>query len=100
MILRASALSSSLFIVFALFSTWLIPGPDNILGTSCITPSGYLCQNPVYDHFTGNIIVTLGQITGTNWTTSNFVFVPQGTQLIPKGIPSVSLKGVWGQEIP
>lgn len=46
--------------------------------TACITPPGFLCQSPVYSNSTGNIVVTLGQDTGTSWLTSNFVFVPQG----------------------
>ncbi|MGD0729525.1 MAG: hypothetical protein ABR981_05605, partial [Candidatus Micrarchaeaceae archaeon] len=49
----------------------------------------YVCQNPIYNHTTGIISVYLGQDTGSNWTTTSFVFVPIGTQ-INKGIPSIS----------
>lgn len=43
----------------------------------------------IYLHNTGVIYVTLGQNTGTNWTTANFVFVPQGTPN-SAGIPAIS----------
>jgi hypothetical protein len=58
-------------------------------GEQCIAASGYLCKNPVYNHSTGNIIVTLGQDTGTNWSTANFLFVPQGTTVL-NGVQSIS----------
>jgi hypothetical protein len=45
----------------------------------CVANTEFLCQNPVYNH-NGDIVVTLGQGTGANWTSANFVFVPQGTQ--------------------
>ncbi len=59
----------------------------------CVAADGYLCQNPVYNHITGNIAVILGQNTGQNWATANFVFVPQGTPLsngLPVGISFTS----------
>ena len=69
----------------ALFSLGVFSG-SNILGTACIAGSGYLCQTPVYGHSTGNIIVTVGQNTGTSWTSANFIFVQQG-QAATGGLP-------------
>ncbi len=44
--------------------------------TSCIAGPGYFCSNPVFDHTSGNIIVQIGQSTGTDWTAVNAIFVP------------------------
>src|SRR5271156_5026084 len=52
----------------ALFSLGVFNG--NSLGTACVAASGYYCQTPIYSHTTGNIIVTVGQSTGTNWQTA------------------------------
>jgi hypothetical protein len=71
---------------------------SSLLGNACIASSGYLCQKPVYNHANANIIVTLGQNTGTNWVTANFVFVPQGTPVVA-GIPTSLVQtgiSVWG----
>jgi uncharacterized membrane protein (UPF0136 family) len=62
----------------------------------CIPDSEFICQMPVYNHLSGRIIVTIGQNTGSNWTSANFVFVPQGTlahqiyQPVNAFIPNVS----------
>jgi hypothetical protein len=77
------ALALFLFLSIGTFTTQLPPSPP------CIGASGYYCQNAKYNQATGNIIVTLRQETGTNWTTANFVFVPQGTTT-SNGIPSIS----------
>ncbi len=70
----------------ALFSLGVFSG-NNILGTACIAASGYLCQNPVYLHTNGQIKLTVGQNTGSSWTTANFVFVPQGASKTA-GVPT------------
>ena len=72
----------------ALFSLGVFSGA-NLLGNACIAQSGFYCQNPIYSHSNGNIIVTLGQNTGTNWAGANFVFVPQGTPSTT-GVPGVN----------
>ncbi len=64
-------------------------GQNNLLGSQCIASSGYLCQDSVYPHTSSSILITVGQDTGTNWATANFVFVPQGTQT-NDGIPLIS----------
>jgi hypothetical protein len=46
--------------------------------SSCIAISGYYCQNAIYSHMIAKIFVTIGENTGTNWTSANFIFVPQG----------------------
>jgi hypothetical protein len=58
------------------------------LGLICVASSGYVCQNPVYNHSTAVIFVTLGQNTGTSWTSANFIFIPQGQALGVDGLPS------------
>jgi len=73
----------------ALFSLGVFSG-NALLGNACVAQSGFLCQNPVYSHTSGNIIVTLGQNTGTNWAGANFVFAPQGTPTVA-GIPGTSV---------
>jgi hypothetical protein len=85
----------------ALFSLGVFSS-SNLLGTACIASSGYLCSNPSYGHGTlgttpwpaGNIIVTVGQNTGTSWATANFVFVPDGTALTASGVPNINFNGV------
>lgn len=64
--------------------------PNPLLGSACVAQAGYLCQSPSYNHITGNIAVTIGQNTGTRWTTANIVFVPQGTATTNGGIPAIS----------
>ena len=71
----------------ALFSLGVFSG-SNLLGSACVASSGYLCQSPVYSHSNGQIFVTLGQNTGTNWASANFVFVPEGTPNT-NGLPSL-----------
>jgi hypothetical protein len=63
-------------------------GGASTVGTTCIASVGYICQSPIYNHNTGNIVVTLGQNTGTTWTAAGFVFVPQGTSTAG-GIPNI-----------
>ncbi len=75
----------------ALFSLGVFSGKGQ-LGTVCIAFAGFSCQSPTYDHTSGNLIVTIGQNTGTNWVTANIVFVPQGTAT-SSGIPSVTWVG-------
>jgi len=62
---------------------------SSLNANGCIAVSGYLCRGALYDHTTGNIIATLGQNTGSNWLTANFVFVPAGTAFVA-GLPAVS----------
>jgi|GEM_PF-681120 hypothetical protein len=80
------ALSIIAFLVYIFFFATAIQLGGGILGTTCIASSGYLCQNPIYQHSSGYIIVTLGQSTGTSWTSANFMFVPQG-QAVASGLP-------------
>jgi hypothetical protein len=70
----------------ALFSLGVFSG-SGILGTACIAGSGFLCQSPLYLHSGANILVNLGQSTGTSWTSANFIFVPQGQAVGAGGLP-------------
>lgn len=73
-------------VMVALFSLGIIGGTGN-LPTQCTAPSGYQCTTPVLSHTSGNVIVTVGQTTGTNWATANFFYVPQGTSS-NNGVPT------------
>ncbi len=70
----------------ALFALGVFGG--NTLGTTCVAQSGYLCQNPIYSHATGNFVVTVGQSTGTNWDNVAFGFQPQSVPVPSNGVPS------------
>ncbi|MEM3236947.1 MAG: hypothetical protein QXV17_06320 [Candidatus Micrarchaeaceae archaeon] len=59
----------------ALFSLGVFSG-SSLIGTACIAQSGYYCQNLVYHG--GNLILTFGQATGTNWGQTYITFVPSG----------------------
>ncbi len=61
----------------ALFSLGIFSGTST-LGTACIARTGFLCQSASYQHTNGGILVTLGQNTGSSWTSANVMFVPQG----------------------
>ena len=76
-------------VLAVLFGLGLFNG-NNLTGTKCIAAPGFLCVNPIYLHSNANIIVELGQDTGVNWISANFVFVPQGTPLTANGIPEIS----------
>ena len=62
-------------VMVALFSLGILGGSP--LGTTCLPQSGYVCSNPALVPTSFNVI--LGQATGTNWATSNFIWVPSGT---------------------
>ena len=70
----------------ALFALGVFGG--NTLGTTCVAQSGYLCQNPIYSHASGNFIITAGQSTGTNWNAVSFGFQPQSVPVPTNGVPS------------
>ena len=75
-------------VLTVLFSLGLFNG-KNFSNNACIAAPGYLCSGAIYDHANANIIVSVGQSTGNDWTIANFVFVPQGTP-IASGIPAIS----------
>lgn len=64
-------------------------------GTSCLAQSGYICQTPIAHN---NILTaTIGQTTGSTWTTTDLVWVPQGTSapnatgnILPCGAPTAN----------
>ena len=64
-------------VLAALFSLGVFSS-SSFTGTTCVALSGFLCSNPVLHG--GNLVVTLGQATGTSWTPTNTIlcFVPSG----------------------
>jgi hypothetical protein len=63
-------------VMVALFSLGILGGSP--LGTTCLPQSGFECTSPVFSHSTGQLSVTMGQNSGTGWTSANIIFVPQG----------------------
>ena len=59
----------------ALFSLGVFSS-GSLLGTSCIAYSGYVCSNPLLHG--GVFSATVGQSTGTAWTTVNIIFLGYG----------------------
>lgn len=82
----------------ALFSIGVFSG-TSLLGTSCISSPGFYCTSMSYSHTTGNLIVTLGQNTGTSWAQVAFAYAPQGTAAgtgATAGVPNTILFGSIG----
>lgn len=84
-------------VVVYLLIRFLTYSPGEPLGSTCIPPSAqseFLCEAPAYYHGTvgtypaGNVVLTVGQNTGTNWIAANIFFVPQGTPLNTQKVPS------------
>lgn len=59
------------------------------MGNKCIANPYFYCVNAFYNHQNGDIELVLGQNTGINWTSVNFVFVHEGTAL-NNGMPEIS----------
>ena len=62
----------------------------SLIGTSCVALSGYYCTNPV---LIGNTLtLTVGQATGTSYTTATAYIVPSGSTFsTPPSYPSNSI---------
>ena len=65
------------FLILAFFGPGCLCGSP--LSTTCIAQSGYSCTNPIFHNNIFTVIV--GQETGTSWTATNVIFVPQGTSV-------------------
>jgi hypothetical protein len=90
---EANKLNTIIFIVLVLvvilLNVWAITRPVGGPGVQgCVAGPGFYCQTPSYSHATGAITLTIGQSTGTSWTSANIVFVPEGTPLI-QGVPKL-----------
>lgn len=62
-------------VIVALVSIGVFNGSP--LGTNCIAAAGFTCQIQSYSQLTGNLVVTIGQDSGSAWTSANIVFVNQ-----------------------
>ncbi|MGC8652080.1 MAG: hypothetical protein ACP5UH_02410 [Candidatus Micrarchaeia archaeon] len=60
-------------VLAALFSLGVFSS-SSFTGTTCVALSGYLCSNPILHN--GVFTATIGQATGTSWTTTILCFVP------------------------
>ncbi|MGC8730411.1 MAG: hypothetical protein ACP5RP_03455 [Candidatus Micrarchaeia archaeon] len=64
-------------------------GTPGMLGTTCVSNSGYLCANPVYSGATGNLTVGVGQDTNPTWYGTVFGFEPASSGINSAGLPNV-----------
>ncbi len=78
-------------VLTVLFSLGLF-NSNSFSSNVCIATPGFLCSGAIYLHSNANIIIGLGQNTGTSWTSANFVFVPQGTPFDNNGLPAISFE--------
>ncbi|MEM3227849.1 MAG: hypothetical protein QXK65_02800 [Candidatus Micrarchaeaceae archaeon] len=60
----------------ALFSLGVF-NSSSLIGTSCVALSGYYCANPVLST-TGTLTLTVGQATGTSYSSVAVYIVPSG----------------------
>ncbi len=60
-------------VIVALVSIGIFNGSP--LGTTCIASPGFTCAIQTFSQANGNLTVTLGQDSGTPWSTANVVFV-------------------------
>ncbi|VVB77118.1 Uncharacterised protein [uncultured archaeon] len=95
---KALVMSAVLLCVFLLAFGLFIQltsteGPSTLQGTTCIAGSGFYCGGLAYSHTTGNLIVSLGQNTGTNWTAWGIAYAPQGTDIVAD-IPKVKFSPI------
>ncbi len=65
-------------VLAALFSLGVFSS-SSFLGTTCISLSGYTCSSPLLHG--GAVTATVGQATGTSWSSALFFFLPSGTTL-------------------
>jgi len=61
----------------ALFSLGVF-NSSSLIGTSCVALSGYYCANPVLSS-TGTLTLTIGQATGTTYSSVTAYIVPSGS---------------------
>ena len=60
-------------VIIALVSIGVFNG--SLLGNQCTATSGFTCDIQSYSASSGNLLVTIGQDTGTPWVTANIIFV-------------------------
>lgn len=60
-------------VIVALVSIGVFNGSP--LGTTCIASPGFTCAVQTFSQASGNLTVTIGQDSGTPWTTANVVFI-------------------------
>jgi len=75
----------------ALFSLGVF-NSSSLIGTACIPLSGYYCANPVLST-SGTLSLTIGQATGTPYSSVTAYFVPSGSTLNPSTDPSNTISG-------
>jgi hypothetical protein len=67
--------------------------------TECIAEAGYLCSDPSYGGSDGNLIVIIGQSTGTNWISATFYYVNSSANNEVASNPSTAFESLKGTQI-
>ena len=79
---------------------WFYVGTSPPDTGNCLANSEYKCLAWTYLGASGNVMLTLGQTTGTNWMTAEIYLIPQGTSVNYSGIPiSLSKPGMLNGNI-
>lgn len=60
-------------VIIALVSIGVFNG--GLLGNQCTTAPGYTCDIQSFSASTGNVVVTIGQDSGTPWTSAQILFI-------------------------
>lgn len=66
-----------------------VVGCGNPLGSQFLINKNFSWHYLAYNHSTGNLSLDLSQNTGTNWVSTQIIFVPEGTQS-SNGVPVIS----------
>ncbi|MGC8479041.1 MAG: hypothetical protein ACP5NE_03935 [Candidatus Micrarchaeia archaeon] len=83
----------------ALFSLGVF-NSSSLIGTSCVALSGYYCANPVLST-SGTLTLTVGQATGTSFSSATVYIVPSGSTFSTSDANAVITGGLAsGQTIP
>ncbi len=69
-----------LIIAIVIAALFLIGAFNGGLGTFCNAQPGYTCSVTQYSAATGNLVVVIGQSSGSSWMTANAAFVPTASE--------------------
>ena len=86
------------FFVFGLGALFSLGAFSNhvLVGSTCVPSQGFYCSYPAYSHTTGQLTVTVGQSTGTNWEAWGIAFAPAGSNIATSGSPDVQYYAMNG----
>ncbi len=73
---------------------WFYVGTSSPDTGNCLANSEYECLYWTYSGVSGNVVLTIGQNTGTRWMAAEIYFVPQGAQVNNSGVPLLLSNGI------